>query len=202
MSFSAIAQVLFTLLLASHVAACAPLFAQNFQAPDAPQAAPGAEYNQTYNKVGFETKYVSLAGFDGLLSGGRAVQYFGFNRSVYAGLMFFGTVPFVTKDWTPVFGYSGLQAGYEGYFGPLDYDATVLVGATSNLSECTPNPLGQQLTVEPGFSLGMRLPFLDGLHISVVYGLLVLPLALESSGWTVGLRLDQKSLSATVPAAN
>ena len=189
------------LLAAASASGCAALFAQDFQAPGAPQAAPGAVYTQTYAKTGIEAKHVSVAGYQGLLSGGRAVQYFGFNRSMYAGLMFFGSVPFVARDLAPVFGYAGLQAGHEGYFGPLNYDTNLLVGATNNLSECTPNPLGQQLMVEPTLALGMGLPVLDGLYASVVYGALILPFALEYSGWTVGLRLERKSLSATVPAA-
>ncbi|MEB3221084.1 MAG: hypothetical protein VKS61_03305 [Candidatus Sericytochromatia bacterium] len=191
------------LLAAVHLAGCAALsMEQNFQAADAPQAAPGAPFVQTYDKSGPEVKYVSLDRFAGMLYGARAVRYFSQNRSLYAGPMFYGTLPFIGSRLSPVFGYMGVQAGHEGTLGPLSYDTTLLVGATTSLQDCSPSDLGQQLLLEPSVALGLPVPGLTGWHASLVAGALLLPMHLDQTGWTVGLRIDQKTLNATVVAAD
>ncbi|MEB3196186.1 MAG: hypothetical protein VKP62_03190 [Candidatus Sericytochromatia bacterium] len=197
-----------TLLLAagaglmSGCAAALTAFDQDFQSATAPMAAPGAPYTQTYDETGTEVKYVYFGPFAGWLSGGRAVRYTRFNRSLYAGAMIYGTVPFIGQRWSPAFGYAGLQGGYEGHYGPLIYNTTLLAGVTSAISECTANPLGQQFTLEPSVSLGLRIPGMIGWKASIVGGVLVMPLVPEQSGWTLGLRIDQKIMTASVPAAD
>jgi hypothetical protein len=190
-------------LAAAALGGCAALsMEQNFQAPDAPRAAPAAPFVQTYDKSGPEIKYASLDRFAGMLYGARAVRYFGQNRAFYAGPMFYGTLPFIGSRFSPVFGYMGLQAGHESHIGPLFYDATLLAGATTSLSDCSPSDLGQQLLLEPSVAVGVAVPGLVGWHASLVAGALLLPMQLGHSGWALGLRIDQKTLNATVVAAD
>ncbi|MEB3329287.1 MAG: hypothetical protein VKQ33_08665 [Candidatus Sericytochromatia bacterium] len=198
-----LARLTWSLLAGATLGGCAALsMEQNFQAPDAPRAAPAAPFVQTYDKSGPEIKYAHLDRFAGMLYGARAVRYFGINRALYAGPMFYGTLPFIGGRFSPVFGYMGLQAGHEGRLGPLLYDTTLLTGVTTSLSECSPSDLGQQLLVEPSVAVGMPVPGLLGWQASLVAGALLLPMHLEQSGWALGLRIDQKTLNATVVAAD
>lgn len=192
-------------LLAPGLSGCIPaLFDlnQDFNAADAPRAAPGAPFTQTYARGGPEVRYASLGHFAGLLYGGRAVTYFRANQAFYAGPILYGSMPIVGNAWSPVFGYMGLQAGRESKVGPVLIDTGVLAGVTTRLSDCNESDIGQQILVEPSVAVGMRVPGMAGWQAWLVGGLLVLPLQFGQSGWCVSLRLDQKTLTGSVPAAD
>lgn len=177
------------------------LFDHDFTQPGAPSPAPGQVPKSSVNRAGPEAKYVDLAGFSGFLYGARAVRHLGAWPQAYAGIMAFGTLPVIGDELGPSFGYVGALAGWEARPWPWLYvDTGLLVGATSDLAKDTPNPLGRQLTVEPSLAVGVPLPWPvpAGWRLSVVGGGLMLPMAGEFTGWTLGLRAEQKSLEQKV----
>lgn len=181
---------------------CAALLAPfdvDVTAAGAPQPAPGTKPAPAVGRAGFEAKYVDLAGFSGIVYGARAARAFRFDPHWYAGLMAYGTLPVVGKNFAPAFGYTGLQAGWEGkLFGRVHADLGLLGGITSDMSECSPSPLGRQAILEPTAALGIGLPFPRGARLSVVAGGLVLPMSPLDSGFSIGLRFETKSLEVRV----
>jgi hypothetical protein len=195
-------RVLAGLAAATALPGCAalwPPFDLDLQAASAPSPAPGSRPGAAATRGGFEAKYVDLAGFSGLVYGARAARALRLDPHWYGGLMAYGTLPVVGKNFAPAFGFGGVQAGWEGkLFGGLHADLGLLAGLTSDMSECSPSPLGRQAILEPTAALGLGLPFPRGGRLSLVVGGLVLPMALMDSGFSVGLRFETKSIAVSV----
>lgn len=180
-------------------AALWPPFDLDLQAASAPSPAPGTKPAAAAARAGFEAKYVDLAGFSGIVYGARGARALRLDPHWYGGLMAYGTLPVVGKNFAPAFGFGGVQAGWEGkLFGRLHVDLGLLAGLTSDMSECAPSPLGRQAILEPTAALGLGLPFPRGGRLSLVVGGLVLPMALMDSGFSVGLRFETKSIEVRV----
>ena len=173
----------------------------DFTAPGAPAPAPGQQAKSSVNRAGPEAKYVDVAGFSGFLYGARAVRHLAPWPAAYGGFMAYGTLPVIGDELGPSFCYLGGLAGWE--FRPTTWlylDTGLLVGFTTDVFKGTPNPLGRQLTLEPSVALGVPMPWPvpAGWRLSVVGGCLMLPMAGEFTGWTFGLRAEQKSLEQKV----
>lgn len=176
-------------------------FDLDLSAASAPSPAPGAKPGAAAARAGFEAKYVDLAGFSGVVWGARAARALRVDPHWYGGLMAYGTLPVVGKNFAPAFGFGGVQAGWEGrVFGGLYADLGLLAGLTSDMSECSPSPLGRQAIIEPTVALGLGLPFPRGGRLSLVAGGLLLPLSLGDSGFSIGLRFETKSIEVRVPS--
>lgn len=163
-------------------------------------AGPAAAEEARLNRAGYELKFITNDRYEGLLYGARAVRYV--LPGTYVGLMGYGNLPAIGTEVAPAFGTLGLLAGYEGYLPyRLSYDLNLHVGVTRDLSDCSPSPLRNHLSVEPTVAIGVPippLPFLGAPRISLCVGYVCLPLALWASGPTIGLRWETKSLTQAV----
>lgn len=190
--------------------------------PGAPAPPPGLtpvggkERRIQRTKSGPEMKVIDNARYTGALFGVRSVRYLTFFQPVYVGGMAYGTPPFgqAGRDLAPLFGYAGLLVGWETRLPALKgdgswprwtgfserspswlgLDANLHVGVTQDLAYAGPNPLGQNLSLEPSGSLSVPLPFIRGSRLALSGGYLYLPFAADYSGWTLGLRLELKTL--------
>lgn len=176
-------------------------FDLDLTAPGMPSPAPGTAAKASATRAGPEAKFVDLAGFSGIVYGARAARTLAFAPNWYGGLMAYGTLPVVGKGLAPAFGYTGVQLGWEGRVASrLHLDAGLLAGITSDMSECTPSPLGRQAILEPALAVGWGLPFPRGARLSLVAGGLVLPMSIADSGYSIGLRFETKALEVRQPS--
>ncbi|MEB3198546.1 MAG: hypothetical protein VKP62_15215 [Candidatus Sericytochromatia bacterium] len=187
--------------------------------PGLPQATPGPGQTRRVlrTKFGPEIKLIDNARYTGALYGFRSVRHLTFWRPVYVGGMAYGSLPLPNGagvQLAPLFGYAGLLVGYEwrvpglaargdepAWLGfsqrnpPwLGLDANLHLGLTQDLASVGPNPLGQNLSLEPSLSLSLPLPFLRGLRLAASGGYLYLPFAADYSGWTISLRVEGKTI--------
>lgn len=149
------------------------------------------------NRGGYEVKFITNDRYEGVLYGVRGVRYL--LPELYVGLMGYGTLPAIGQELAPAFGTLGLLTGYEGRLPyRLTYDVNLHAGITRSLSDCSPSPLRDHLSLEPSVSVGVPVPFLTGTRLSLCLGYVALPFAYEFSGPTFGLRWETKSVSRTV----
>lgn len=168
-------------------------------------------------KFGPEVKFIANERYQGALYGFRSVRYLTFLKPVYVGGTAYGSLPLPGSfgyDLAPLFGYAGVLVGYEtrlpllasdapgpawlGFAGRttpwLGIDTNLHIGLTQDLANYGPNPLGQNLSMEPSLSLSIPTPFFRGGRIAVSGGYLVLPFAWDYGGWTIGLRFEGKMI--------
>lgn len=189
-------------------------------APDG-SARPVREHRMIMSKSGPEVKVVTGDRYDGALYGFRSVRYLVINRSAYFGGMAYGSLPGdVGEDLSPLFGYAGVLAGYEGTLMPwpesaktlpwwmgfddrnptlLGYDLNLHLGLTRDLGATIPSGLARNISLEPSVSLSLPMPFFKGVRLALSGGYLYLPLAPEYAGWTFGAHIDTKSFQVQFP---
>ena len=175
----------------------------------------GKERRVQRSKFGPEVKLIDNDRYTGALYGFRSVRYLTFFRPLYVGGMAYGTPPLgqAGREIAPMFGYAGVLVGLEsrlpGLRGDgqwpswtgfadrtpswLGLDANLHVGLTQDLAHVGPNPLGQNLSLEPSASVSLPTPFVRGSRMAVSLGYLYLPFAADYSGWTLGVRLEAKT---------
>ena len=156
-----------------------------------------ADQAGTVSKGGPEVKYITNDRYEGFLYGGRGMRFL--TPNLYVGLMAYGTLPLIGKDFAPAFGYGGGLAGWEGRLGAgVSYDLNLHAGLTNDILDGTANPARNQLTFEPSVAVGLPVPFLKATRVSLCAGYLVLPWAFSNSGPTIGLRWETKMVSRPV----
>ena len=154
----------------------------------APRRDPGSldlgHAHQSLSKGGPSLKmlYSPAAGTFNYMAGGRGVGYVA--ESFYLGGAGFGS--------TSAMGYGGFLAGFEG---KLDsdhgFDLSLLVGGGGG------NGSGAGFAIEPEASYSRS--FGGGYRGTVSLGYLFMPSAPNNSGVALGLRLEFKSLSLSLP---
>ncbi|HEY9897656.1 MAG TPA: hypothetical protein V6D00_00615 [Pantanalinema sp.] len=155
-----------------------------------------SQAEQSLGRGGPELKVIASKGGDvGTFFGGRGVGYL--TDSLYMGGAGYGG----TMSGTGVvggFGYGGLVVGAEGKIaGPFGYEASLLLGGGGGSGTRTS---GGSFVLEPSVSL--RQDFGGGVSGALSAGYLFAPNADALSGAIVGLRLDFKTLTLTLPVEN
>ncbi|MFP5503014.1 MAG: hypothetical protein ACLGIN_11030, partial [Candidatus Sericytochromatia bacterium] len=151
------------------------------------------EARQQVVKSGPEIKYVLTETYSGVLYGIRGGRFF--TDTLYGGLVGYGALPLIGREFAPAFDYLGLMAGHEGRlpYG-VGYDLTMMAAWTQNLTERDVALLSGQPSFEPGASLSVPVPLLRGTRLAFALGYLWMPLSSGLSGPTFGLHLDFKAL--------
>lgn len=142
---------------------------------------------QTLTKAGPAVKvlYTPGSGAVTYLIGGGGVEYM--TDNLYLGGAGFGGI-----SGTASMGYGGFVAGFEGNLAEDQYyDMRLLLGGGGG------SGTGGSLAFEPEVSYSRR--FGEGYRGAVTLGYLYMPTAPTHSGVTLGLRLDFKTLSLTLP---
>lgn len=151
---------------------------------------------QSISRGGPELKVIAnKAGDLGTFAGGRGVGYL--TESLYMGGAGYGGM----LNGTGVsggFGYGGMVVGAEGKLpASFGYEGSLLVGGGGGGSA---RAAGGSFVLEP--NLALRRDFGGGVSGALSLGYLFVPGADGLSGATLGLRIDFKTLTLTLPVEN
>jgi hypothetical protein len=155
-----------------------------------------SQAEQSLGRGGPELKAIANKSGDvGIMFGGRGVNYL--TESLYMGGAGYGGT-LTQAGLVGGFGYGGMVVGGEGKLaGPLGYEASLLVGGGGGGGT---RVSGGSFIVEP--TVALRHDFGGGVSGALSAGYLFAPGADALSGATVGLRLDFKTLTLTLPVEN
>ncbi|MBO9542134.1 hypothetical protein J7643_16220 [bacterium] len=155
-----------------------------------------SQAEQSLGRGGPEFKAIfNQAGDLGTFVGGRGVGYL--TESLYLGGAGYGGA-LSSGGVSGGFGYGGMVVGTEGKIAqPLAYDVSLLFGGGGGGSA---RVSGGSFLLEPTVSL--RQDFGGGVSGALSVGYLYVPQVNSLSGVTVGLRLDFKRLTLTLPIEN
>ena len=181
------------LALAVFLATGAPAMAEPGRTIVLPEPHRAEDARRQVVKSGPEVKYVLTETYSGVLYGIRGGRFF--TDSLYGGLVGYGAMPLIGREFAPAFGYLGLLAGHEGRLPlGLGYDLNLMAAWVQNLTERDVAMLSGQPSVEPSASLSLPVPLLPGARVAFALGYLWMPLSSGLSGPTFGLHLDFKAL--------